>query len=132
MDNLEVALTKELCPICCKEMDGSIVMNQILTEKEASKVKDLHNKVVGFSNHCCDECAKHKDEVVYFIGIDGSKSSSKSLEDLYRTGQVAGVKKDANILKYFKSYIITLKDSAEMVIIDEDAGKKLGIFSSNA
>ena len=32
-NNLEVSLVKELCPVCCKEMDGPIIMNKILTKK---------------------------------------------------------------------------------------------------
>ena len=47
-NNLEVSLVKELCPVCCKEIDGPIIMNRILTEEYAKNVKDLHNRVIGF------------------------------------------------------------------------------------
>ena len=57
-DKLGVALVKELCPICCKEMDGPIIMNQRLSRVQKEKVESLHNKVIGFSEHCCDECKK--------------------------------------------------------------------------
>ena len=32
-ENFKVALAKELCPICGKEMDGPIIMNKKLTKK---------------------------------------------------------------------------------------------------
>ena len=125
---LGVALVKELCPICCKEMDGPIIMNTVLTEKNAKKVKDLHNKVVGFANHCCEECSKYKDEAVFFVGIDASKSSNDSLENLYRTGKISGIRKEADIIKSFKDYIITIEDGTQIVFIDEETGKILGVF----
>ena len=129
-NNLEVSLVKALCPVCCKEMDGPIIMNSILTEKNAKNVKDLHNKVIGFADHCCEECSKYKDEAVFFVSIDKSKSSGGSLENLYRTGKISGIKKDIDIIKQFKDYIITIKDGTQIVFIDENAGKKLGLFEN--
>lgn len=129
-DNLEVALVKELCPVCGKEMDGPIILNSILTANEAKKVKDLHHKVIGFADHCCEECAKYKDEAVFFVSIDESKSSGGSLENLYRTGKISGIKKDIDMIKQFKDYIITIKDGTQIVFIDENAGKKLGLFEN--
>ena len=130
-NNLEVSLVKELCPVCCKEMDGPIVLNSILTENEAKKVKDLHNKVIGFADHCCEECAKYKDKVVYFVSIDASKSSKNSLEELYRTGKISGVKKEADIIKSCKDYIITIKDGTQIIFMDEETGKNLGVFKDD-
>ena len=127
-NNLEVSLVKELCPVCCKEMDGPIIMNSILTEKNAKNVKDLHNKVIGFADHCCEECSKYKDEAVFFVSIDASKSSKDSLENLYRTGKIIGIKKEADMIESFKDYIITIKDGTQIVFIDEETGKNLGIF----
>ena len=127
-NNLEVSLVKELCPVCCKEMDGPIIMNSILTEKNAKNVKDLHNKVIGFADHCCEECSKQNDNAVFFVSIDASKSSNDSLENLYRTGKISGIKKEADIIESFKDYIITIKDGTQIVFIDEETGKNLGIF----
>lgn len=127
-NNLEVSLVKELCPVCCKEMDGPIIINSILTEENAKNVKDLHNKVIGFADHCCEECSKYKDKVVFFVSIDASKSSNDSLENLYRTGKIIGIKKEADIIESFKDYIITIKDGTQIVFIDEETGKNLGIF----
>lgn len=127
-NNLEVSLVKELCPVCCKEMDGPIIMNRILTEEYAKNVKDLHNKVIGFADHCCEECAKYKDEAVFFVSIDESKSSKNSLEELYRTGKISGIKKEADIIKSCKDYIVTIEDGTQIVFIDEETGKTLGVF----
>ena len=127
MNNLEVSLVKELCPVCCKEMDGPIVLNSILTENEAKKVKDLHNKVIGFADHCCEECAKYKDKVVFFIKIDGSKSSKNSLKDIYREGEIIGIKREADIVEHFEKYIITLKDDTQLIFIDKEAWNNLGL-----
>ena len=130
-NNLEVSLVKELCPVCGKEMDGPIIMNTVLTEKYAKKVKDLHNKIVGFANHCCEECSKYKDEAVFFVGIDASKSSKDSLENLYRTGKISGIKKEADIIKSCKDYIVTIEDGTQLIFIDEEFGKKLGVFKDD-
>ncbi|MGN0144143.1 MAG: hypothetical protein ACI398_04120 [Clostridium sp.] len=127
-NNLGVALVKELCPICCKEMDGPIIMNKRLTKPQKKKVEDMNGKIIGFADHCCEECAKYKDDAVFFVGIDESKSSKDSLKELYRTGQVVGIKKDADIASHFKDYIVTLKDNTKVIFIDEKAGKELKIF----
>lgn len=127
-NNLEVSLVKELCPVCCKEMDGPIIMNKILTEEYAKNVKDLHNKVIGFADHCCEECSKYKDKAVFFVSIDESKSSGGSLENLYRTGKISGIKKEADIIKSCKDYVVTIEDGTQIVFIDEEAGKNLGVF----
>lgn len=130
MNNFEVALTKEICPVCGKVMDGPLIMNSFLTEKCAKEVKDLNNKVIGFADHCCEECAKYKDDAVYFVSIDESKSS-QSLKELYRTGKISGVKKDSKFIEQFKDFIVTLKDGTKIIFIDEQAGIKLGLWHEN-
>lgn len=131
-NNLGIALVKELCPICCKEIDGPIIMNRVLTENYAKSVKNMDRKVIGFADHCCEECAKYKDEAVFFIGVDGSKCSSHRLKDLYRTGQIVVIKKESNIMDYFDDFLITLKDGVKVVFLDEKVGKELEIFKENA
>lgn len=127
MNNFKVALTKEICPICGKEMDGPLIINSILTEKCAKEVKDLNNKVIGFADHCCEECAKYKDEVVFFIKIDESKSSKNSLKDIYREGEILGIKRGVDIVEHFEKYIITLKDDTQLIFIDKEAWNNLGL-----
>lgn len=88
-NTLEVAMTKELCPVCLEETDGSIVMNTRLTEGEAKKVKELHGKVTGFGPVCTD-C---KIEGVYLIGVDPEKTDDR--RNPYRTGTIIGITNDA-------------------------------------
>ena len=45
--DFKVAVCKELCPICGKEMDGPLVMNQVLTKEAANNVAALNGKVIG-------------------------------------------------------------------------------------
>lgn len=100
--NFEVALVKELCPICLKEMDGPIIMNQMLNEKAAKEVKECQGKVIGISETPCDECKKDLEKAFIFIGFDESKSDMKHLpEGFYRTGHIVGVKKDIPLVQEF-------------------------------
>lgn len=118
---LGVALVKELCPICCKEMDGPIIMNKKLTKPQKKKVEDLNGKVIGFADHCCDDCAKYKDDAVFFIAIDVEKSNFHNMEDIYRTGKYCAIKKDAEFLKQesIQKSLITLKDNTKFCFIDD-------------
>lgn len=119
--NLEVVLAKELCPICGKEMDGPIIMNSVLTPSAAKKVKNLHGKVIGFSENACEECSKYKDDVVYLIGIDSSLSDTKSLEGLYRTGDILTVKREGSfIVGIAPKYILKTKNGVSFMFLDKD------------
>lgn len=119
--NLEIALVKELCPICCKEMDGPIIMNSVLISSVAEKVKNLDGKVIGFSENACEECTKYKDEVVYLIGMDPNQSDTKSLEGIYRTGDIIGVKKETSfIVGIAPKFILKTKNGVSYMFIDKD------------
>ena len=124
-DKLGVSIVKYLCPICGKEADNGIIMNSLLTEKNAKEVEKLHNKAIGYADHACKECTKYKDKVVFFIGIDISKSEKNNP---YRTGQISGVKKDSLLVDKVKDYISTLKDGSKYVFIDENLGKQVGLW----
>lgn len=125
MEDLEVSLVKYLCPVCGKEADEGIIMNSILTEAHAKEVKKLHNKAIGFAKHVCEECGKYKDKVVYFIGINPEKSEK---DNLYRTGQIVGIKKEAPLVEHVKNYIQTIEDGSQMAFIDESAGHNMGLW----
>ena len=112
-------------------MDGPIIMSKRLTNPQKKKVENMNGKVIGFADHCCKECAEYKDDAVFFISIDESKSNNNSLKELYRTGKISGIKKDSDIIKQFKDYIVTIKDGTQMIFIDEEAGKKLGVFKDD-
>lgn len=135
-DTLGVALVKELCPICGKEMDGTIIMNKWLSKPNKKKIESMHNKVIGFANHCCEECAKHKDKVMYFIGVDWDKSIKNEdyevtkIENFYRTGNICGVKKDSPFVNSVREnkLSITLKDNTEVCFIDDLKAKELELW----
>lgn len=123
---LEVSLVNYLCPVCGNIAEEGIIMNSLLSKEVASEVEKLNGKAIGFSDHACKECSEYKDKVVFFIGIDPEKSSS---EEVYRTGQVVGVRNGAPLIAHFSKYIRSLKDGTRFCFIDELAGKKIGLWN---
>lgn len=126
MDNFKVSLVKYMCPICGGVAEEAIVTNTRLTKGAASKVERLNGKVIGFSDHACKKCSEYKDKVVFFIEIDLEKSPS---EEVYRIGQVVGVRNDAPLIAYLSKYIRSLKDGTRFCFIDKLAGKKIGLWN---
>lgn len=99
-NNLEVGLIHELCIVCGKKHNESIIMNSLLVEKEATKIKELHNKAVGFSKEPCEECKEDIEIAFMFIGFDEEKSDLDNLpEGLYRTGHLVGTRKDIPLVQ---------------------------------
>lgn len=125
MDNLEVSIVKYLCPICGKVAEEGIIMNSLLTEKNAKAVKDLHNKAIGYTDHACSECKQYSKDAIFFIGIDEKKSTK---EEPYRTGQVVGIKPTSSLVKHCKDYIHTLKDGSKFCYISKNVGKSIGLW----
>ena len=125
MDNLEVSIVKYLCPICGKVAEEGIIMNSLLTEKNAKEVKDLHNKAIGYADHACSECKQYKDKVVFFIGIDEDKSTK---EEPYRTEQIVGVKPTSSLIEHCKDYIQTLKDGSKFCYISKNVGESIELW----
>lgn len=96
-EDFGVALAKELCPICAKEIDGPILMGNVLSKKNAQQVNEMNGKVIGWSTKPCPECQKHIDNgAVFVIGIDVEKSDDKGL---YRSGHLVGIKRDSEFIK---------------------------------
>jgi hypothetical protein len=60
-NKLGVALVHELCPICTKEMDGSIFINKKLTQKSAEEVEKMNGNVT-WSKTFCTPCTDMKDK----------------------------------------------------------------------
>ena len=91
---LGTALVKRVCPVCCKEQDSEILMNTVLTEKNADDVKAMHGKVIGFMEDACNECQEKlpKDKGSWLVVVDLSKTEDKS--NPHRTGQLFGVSKE--------------------------------------
>lgn len=126
MDNLEVALAKELCFICNKEMDGPIIINSLLTKKAANEVKQLHGKNIGYSDKLCPECQKLADQGLIILEIDCEKSEPNNP---YRTGKLWVIKEDCNLAINMKEkgFIIN-KFGCNFVFIDQEAAKELGFY----
>lgn len=93
-NKIGVALTKEVCPVCCKEQDGAIVMNTVLNERNATEVEKLHNQVVGFMPHPCTECREKMPEGTgtWLVIVDEDKSDEPN--NPYRTGNIFGMKRE--------------------------------------
>jgi len=99
-EDFGVALAKELCPICAKELDGPILMGNVLSKKNAQQVNEMNGKVIGWSQKPCSECQKHIDEGVFFIiGIDVEKCNE---EGVYRSGHIIGIKRDSEFVKHLE------------------------------
>ena len=89
---LGVALTKELCPICTKELSGDIIMNTRLTKHNAKEVEKLHNQVIGWSKKPCDDCQEMQKKGFVLIGAVEAKTEDTT--NPYRSGNVWCVKEE--------------------------------------
>ena len=87
-----VALTKELCPICTKELSGDIVMNTKLTEHNAKEVEKLHGQVIGWSKKPCDDCQEMQKQGFVLIGAVEAKTTDTT--NPYRSGNIWCVKEE--------------------------------------
>lgn len=122
-DNFAVGIVNYVCPICGKTADTAIIMNNKLTKKAADEVREANRKVVGYCSHACEECAAHKDEVVYVVEIDASRSFPNNP---YRTGYLWGVKPDIPLVAENPNYILTTEDDVRYMFIDKEAATNLG------
>jgi len=124
MENFAVSLAKELCIVCCKEMDGPILINKRLTKKDAERVKNLNGKVIGWSEKLCDDCNDMKEKGFIFIGYDSSKTDDRN--NPWRTGNIWVVKKEAarNMLDE-KTY------NKGFVFIDIEDAKRIGLTQND-
>lgn len=78
-NNLAVGIVHEICPICGRPMNETIIMNSKLTPKYAKQVEEANGKAIGFSKDACEKCTKYKDECIYVIGIDPAKGDFKKI-----------------------------------------------------
>ncbi len=92
-------LTKELCKVCAKEVDGAIIINTRLTKSNSKKVDELNGKVIGWAKDLCPECQKMHELGFIFIGVDEKKTDD--VTNPYRTGNTWCLKQEAAI-NFFK------------------------------
>lgn len=97
-DTVGIACAKELCPICCKEIDGPILIGNRFSKKRAEQINNLNGKVIGFAKEPCENCKELIDKGCFFvIGIDISKTDDMS--NPYRSGHIVGIKRDSNFYR---------------------------------
>ena len=89
---LGIALTKELCRICAKTFNGSIVMNTKLTKSNAKKIKKMHGKVMSYMKDPCLECQDMMKLGFVLIGVDEKKTTD--VTSPYRNGNIYCVKQE--------------------------------------
>lgn len=130
MNNIEVALAKEACLACGKLMDGPIIMNTRLTKKEAEKVKEIHNKCIGYADKLCQKCEELASQGLLCIEIDESKSEPNNP---YRTGFIFVLREESDLAKYFRSMpkFIIRKGNSDFVFLTTEVVDKLQIPRSN-
>lgn len=92
VDNFEVALVKEICPVCGVAHNGPIVMNTLLTEAKAAEVKKMHQQVVGVADQPCESCKEYMKQGVILLTVDESKTTDH--RNPWRTGGFIVVSED--------------------------------------
>ena len=117
-DEVGIALAKEACPICCKPMDGPILIGNKIGKEYAEKVNAINGQIIGFAAKPCPECQKLIDEGVFFIiGVDISKTDDYS--NPYRSGHIVGITKECDFYKEmpdnWKQKDACLMDYKEMI-----------------
>ena len=124
-DDFGIALVKEACPICCKEMDGPIIIGKERNKKRAREINAMNGKVINFADNPCPECQKLIDEGCFFIiGIDPNKTTD--MNNPYRTGHIVGISKECDFYKFlpeeskqFKAIFMDYKEMIKFGLINE-------------
>ena len=95
-----VAIVNYACPICGKinESASRIFMNTKFSKKLADEIRSANNKTIGYSEKPCPECQQWIDKGAFFIiGVDAEKSDGN--RNLWRTGDLVGIKKDSEFYR---------------------------------
>lgn len=123
-----VALVHEVCPICGKPMNESILMNSKIGSKYAKEVEEAHGKAIGYSENACKDCAFHKDDCIYVIEIDAEKSEPNNP---YRTGMYWGLRKDFALFVEHPECILKTKDGVQFCFMDKEFAYQIGLPHEN-
>lgn len=124
-NNLAIGIVHEICPICGKPMNETIIMNSKLTPKYAKQVEEFNGKAIGYSANACEECAKYKDICTFCVSIDVKRSEPNNP---YRTGQIIGLNKDYIMFVEHPEFVLTTNNEVSFCFMDEELGKQLNIF----
>lgn len=124
--NLEIALTKEACLACGKLIDGPIIMNSILTKKEANKVKEIHDKCIGYAEDLCNDCKELCNKGLLIIEIDADKSEPNNP---YRSGKLFVLDNNSDFVKSIDEKFIINKKGNKFIFMDKEVTKQLGFYN---
>lgn len=124
MSNLEVSLCKEACLACGNLMDGPIIMNTKLTAKEAEKVKNLHNKCIGYAEELCSNCKELCSKGLLVIEIDAEQSEPNNP---YRSGNLFVLDNNSDFVKSIDEKFIINKKGNKFIFMDKEVTKQLGL-----
>lgn len=125
--NFAAGIVRYACPICGKDSETSLIMNQISSKNVVEQINQVHNKIVGYSKNACSECEKHKDKVVFMIEVDGSKSTPTNP---YRTGRIYGINKNCPIFDKAGDFILTTDNGVRYMFADISAFEEFGLNKS--
>jgi hypothetical protein len=125
-NNLEVALVKRACPVCGDLFDGELVLNSILTKKNAEEIKNLHGKTVGYLEEPCESCQNHMKQGIIVIGVINRKTVDKT--NPFKSGHFSVIKEGVLERIFGKENVDT---SNRVVFLEEKVGLDLGIFKEN-
>lgn len=120
-----VACVHEICPICGKPINESIIINSKIGPKYAKEVEEANGKAIDYSRDACKECLKYKDDAVFCIAIDETKSKPNNP---YRTGQIVGVRKDFQLFIDKPEFILKTTNGVSYCFVEENTGKQIGFF----
>lgn len=123
-DKVGVALAKEACPICCRPMDGPILIGKKVGKKYAENVNKMNGQLIGWSDKPCPECQKLIDEGCFFIiGVDVEKTEDNN--NPYRSGHIVGITKECD---FYKQLPDECKKS-DAILMDYKVMMKVGLIN---
>ena len=125
LNNFEVALAKEACLACGKLIDGPIIMNTKLTKKESNKIKEIHNKCIGYAEDLCNDCKELCNKGLLIIEIDADKSEPNNP---YRTGKIFVIDNESDFVKNLNPKFIINRNGNKFIFIDKRASIEIGLY----
>jgi len=128
--DVDIGLAKEVCPVCCKEEDGPILIGKKLVRKGSiGPAEKVHKQVIGFMPEPCAECQEHMKMGVVVITIDESKSDfTNDPNNPYRTGGHF-VMSDQWVERVFDEAGAHALEKRVM-FLEHEAAEQLGLFES--
>lgn len=121
-----VALTK--CYFCGKDSD--IIINSLLAERVAKKVKEMHGKVVSMDP--CRECEGFMKQGIIFLTFDPAKSArdwnKDEMPNPWRTGGFFVVRQEAVERMLGPGSMLDFALKYRYMWIEHEAAERLGFF----